>query len=88
MILSKYDSDVDLYQYYHFKGDEVTYGKLHLEARTNKHIRKWTHELSELGWNSRENYINHLKKIGFKEVARCKLGQSSKQLTVLTGKLA
>ena len=88
MILSKYDSDADVYQYYNFKGVEVTYGKLHLEARTNNHIRKWTHTLDELGWTSRQNYVNHLKNLGFREVLKCKLGQSSKQLTVLTGKLA
>ena len=70
MILSKYNSDADVYQYYQFKGVEVTYGKLHLEARTNNHIRKWTHTLDELGWKSRENYVQHLKTQGYKEVSK------------------
>ena len=70
MILSKYDSDADVYEYYHFKKDEVTYGKLHLQSREEKHIRKWTHALQELGWKNRENYVNHLKKLGYKEVTK------------------
>lgn len=70
MIISKYDSDADVYEYYNFKGNEVTYGKLHLQARTTKHIRKWTHTLDELGWKNHENYVDHLKKLGFKEVTK------------------
>lgn len=70
MILSKYDSDADVYQYYNFRGDEVSYGKLHLEARSKKHIRTWTHTLDELGWTSQERYIAHIKNRGFKEVKK------------------
>lgn len=68
MILSKYDDDVDVYRYYNFKNDEVTYGSLHIQARTDKHIRKWTHTLDELGWSGQERYINHLKKLGYRKV--------------------
>lgn len=70
MILSKYDSDADVYQYYNFVNEDVTYGKLHIEARKQKHIRTWTHTLDELGWKNRDRYIAHLKNKGYREVKK------------------
>lgn len=68
MILSKYDSDTDVYQHYHFTDDTVTYVKRYLHSQSTKTVRKWTHTIQELGWTSKERYMNHLKTMGYREV--------------------
>lgn len=68
MILSKYESDADVYQYYQIKGNKVTYEKRYLQSQDPTPVRKWTLTLKELGWTSVDNYIQSLNKRGFKEV--------------------
>jgi hypothetical protein len=68
MILSKYDSDADVYQYYQIEQDTVRYGRYFLNGQKRDHIRRWNHTVQELGWTSNEHYIEHLKKLGYREV--------------------
>lgn len=75
MILSKYDSDSDLYEQYYFHSDNVSYDRRFLNGQSAKPLRQWTHKLEELGWTSQDRYINHLKSLKFKEVRHASMAK-------------
>jgi hypothetical protein len=67
LILSKYDSDADVYQRYEFVGDEVTFDKSYKFAQTDIPIIHWTQTVEEICWSSKDRYIKFLKNKGFRE---------------------